>query len=97
MVLQPHNSKLIIKLLQDLQKWFQIHKSINKTSTKLTLRLIKSWYNNYPLPRINDILADCAKGKIWGTIDMTDSFFQTCIHPDNIHESAVSTPLNAFK
>jgi hypothetical protein len=33
--------------------------------------------DNYPLPRIDDILADCGKGKIWGMIDMTDSFFQT--------------------
>jgi hypothetical protein len=53
--------------------------------------------DNYPLPRIDDILADCAKGKIWGTIDMTDSFFQTRIHPDDIHKTAVSTPLGAFE
>ena len=33
--------------------------------------------DSHPLPRIDDILADCAKGKIWGKIDMTNSFFQT--------------------
>jgi len=31
--------------------------------------------DSHPLPHINDILNDCAKGKIWGTIDMTNSFF----------------------
>ena len=34
--------------------------------------------DNHPLPHIDDILADCGKGKIWSTIDMTNSFFQTC-------------------
>ena len=46
---------------------------------------------------MDDIIADCAKGKIWGTIDMTDSFFQTRIHPDDIHKTAVSTPLGAYE
>lgn len=32
--------------------------------------------DSHCLPRIDDILADCAKGKIWGTIDITDSFYQ---------------------
>jgi hypothetical protein len=53
--------------------------------------------DNYPLPRIDDILADCGKGKIWATIDMTDSFFQTRIHPDNIHKTSITTPLGAFE
>ena len=53
--------------------------------------------DNYPLPRIDDILADCGKGKIWSTIDMTDSFFQTRIHPDDIHKTAVTTPLGAYE
>jgi hypothetical protein len=29
----------------------------------------------FPLPRVEDILAGCAKGKIWSMIDFTDSFF----------------------
>lgn len=37
--------------------------------------------DSYPLPRIDNILADCAKGKIWGKIDMTNSFFQTHMDP----------------
>ncbi|KIM78639.1 hypothetical protein PILCRDRAFT_11097 [Piloderma croceum F 1598] len=31
----------------------------------------------FPLPWIDDILADCAKGKIWSKMDITNSFFQT--------------------
>jgi hypothetical protein len=38
--------------------------------------------DNFPLPLIDDILGDCGEGKIWATIDMTDSFFQTRMHPD---------------
>ena len=33
--------------------------------------------DNFALPRVDDILADWAKGKIWATIDIMDSFFQT--------------------
>ncbi|KIJ60970.1 hypothetical protein HYDPIDRAFT_62395, partial [Hydnomerulius pinastri MD-312] len=36
--------------------------------------------DNHPLPHINEILRDCAKGKIFGKIDMTNSFFQTKVH-----------------
>ena len=46
---------------------------------------------------MDNILADCAKGRIWATIDMTDSFFQTRMHPDDIHKTAVSTPLGAYE
>jgi hypothetical protein len=53
--------------------------------------------DNYPLPRIDEILADCGNGKVWSTIDMTDSFFQTRIHPDDIHKTAVTTPLGAYE
>lgn len=53
--------------------------------------------DTYPLPRIDDILHDCAKGKIWGKIDMTNSFFQTRMHPDDIQYTAVITPRGAFE
>ena len=53
--------------------------------------------DNYPLPKIDEILSDCAKGKIWAKLDMTDSFFQTRMHPDDIKYTAVSTPQGAFE
>ena len=51
----------------------------------------------HPLPRIDDILNDCAKGKIWATIDMTNSFFQTRMHPDDVPLTAINTPLGLYE
>jgi hypothetical protein len=51
----------------------------------------------FPLPCIEDILADCAKGKIWSTIDFTDSFFQTRLHPDSVKYTAVTTPVGLYE
>ena len=51
----------------------------------------------HPLPWIDNILSDCAKGKIWATIDMTDSFFQTRMHPEHIPLTAVTTPLGFYE
>ena len=48
--------------------------------------------DSHPLPHIDDILNDCAKGKIWGTIGMTNSFFQMHMHPDHVHLMAVNMP-----
>jgi hypothetical protein len=67
------------------------------------------WVNDYqilnlntildadPLPHVDDILADCAKGKIWSKMDMTNSFFQTCVHPNNVHLTAVTTPFGLYE
>jgi hypothetical protein len=51
----------------------------------------------FPLPRVDDILADCAKGKIWSKMDMTNSFFQTRVHPDDIHLTAMTTPFGLYE
>jgi hypothetical protein len=53
--------------------------------------------DNFCLPRVDDILADCGKGKIWATIDMTDSFFQTRMHNSDIHKTAVTTPFGTYE
>ncbi|KAJ3474978.1 hypothetical protein NLI96_g12135 [Meripilus lineatus] len=53
--------------------------------------------DRHPLPKISDILADCAKGKIWGKLDMTNSFFQTRVHPDDIPYTAVTTPFGLYE
>ena len=49
------------------------------------------------LPHVDDILADCAKGKIWSKLDITNSFFQTLVHPDDIPLTAVTTPFGLYK
>ena len=53
--------------------------------------------DNIPLPRVDDILSDCARGKIFGKMDMTNSFFQTRVHPDDIHLTAVRTPWGLYE
>jgi len=67
------------------------------------------WVNNYcqlnanmiadktPLLHVDDILHHCSKGVIWATIDMINSFFQTRMHPNHIHLTAVSTPFGLFE
>jgi len=76
---------------------------------KANPNVLPCWVNNYhqlnknmvmgshPLPHIDDILNDCAKEKIWATIDMTNSFFQTRMHPDHIPLTAVTTPLGLYE
>ena len=51
----------------------------------------------HPLPHVDDILADCGRGKIWSKIDMTNSFFQTRVHLEDVHLTAVSTPLSLYE
>ena len=53
--------------------------------------------DSYPLLHVDDILADCAKGKIWSKLDMINSFFQTWVHPDDIPLTAVTTPFGLYK
>jgi Reverse transcriptase (RNA-dependent DNA polymerase) len=53
--------------------------------------------DHYPLPRVDSILSDCAKGKIWSKLDMTNSFLQTLVHPDDIHLTAVLTPFGLYE
>ena len=51
----------------------------------------------YPLLHVDDILADCAKGCIWSHLDMMNSFFQTQVHPDDVHLTVVTTPFGLYE
>ena len=53
--------------------------------------------DSFPLPHVDNILADCGKGKIFAKMDMTNSFFQTRVHPDDIHLTAVRTPWGLYE
>ena len=70
-----------------LPRWVNDYRQLNANTVT----------DSFPIPRIDDILADCAKGKIWATIDMTNSFFQTRMHPDDIHLTAVNTPWGLYE
>ena len=49
------------------------------------------------LPCIDNTLADCAKGKIWGKIDVTNLFFQTCVFSEHVKFTATLTPFRLWK
>ena len=70
-----------------LPRWVNDYRQLNENTIT----------DSHPIPRINDILMDCAKGKIWGTIDMMNSFFQMRMHPDHIHLTAVNTPSGLYE
>jgi len=70
-----------------LPRWVNDYRALNTNTVT----------DAHPLPRIDDILADCAKGKIWSKMDMTNSFFQTRVHPDDVHLTAVTTPLGLYE
>lgn len=53
--------------------------------------------DNHPLPLIADILSDCAGHRYYGKIDMTNSFFQTKLHPDAIKYTAFNTLFGLYK
>jgi hypothetical protein len=53
--------------------------------------------DNHPLPLVTDILHDCAGHKFYGKIDMTNSFFQTKMHPDSVKFTAVNTPFGLYE
>src|ERR1700691_4220104 len=70
-----------------LPRWVNDYRELN----------LNTVLDSHPLPHVDDILADCAKGKIWSKMDMTNSFFQTRVHPDDIHLTAVTTPLGLYE
>jgi hypothetical protein len=70
-----------------LPRWVNDYRQLNSNTI----------VDSHPLPRVDDILNDCTKGKIWATIDMTDSFFQTRMHPDDILLTAISTLFGLYK
>jgi hypothetical protein len=70
-----------------LPRWVNDYRKLNKVTVP----------DSYPLPRIDDILADCSKGKIWGKIDMTNSFFQTRVNPEHIKYTATLTPFGLWE
>ena len=53
--------------------------------------------DNHPLPQIEEILHDCVKGEFFAKIDMTNAFFQTKVHPDDVKWLAVHTPWGLYE
>ena len=67
------------------------------------------WVNNYhvlnantildpfPLPQVDDILADCVQATIWSKMDMTNLFFQTLMKLDNAWKTAVTISFGLYE
>jgi hypothetical protein len=53
--------------------------------------------DRFPLPRVEEVLADAAKGSIWSKMDMTNSFFHTRMNPEHVKFTAVSTPFGLYE
>ena len=53
--------------------------------------------DHYPMPKISEILSNCVKGKFFYKIDLKNSYFQTCMHPNDIHKTAVLTPRSLYE
>ena len=70
-----------------LPRWVNDYRALNENTVP----------DHYPLPHIKTILSDCAKGSIWAKIDMTNSFFQTRVHPDDVKFTAVMTPFGLYE
>ena len=54
------------------------HRMLNKSLRK----------DNYPLPRINELLDDLEGAKVYTTLDMKDSYHQVAIHPEDRYKTA---------
>ena len=70
-----------------LPRWVNDYRQLNANTVP----------DSFPLPRIPEILADCGTGKYFATIDMTNSFFQTRMHPDDVKLTAVNTPWGLYE
>ena len=70
-----------------LPRWVNDYRKLNANTVA----------DNHPLPLVNDILRDCAGHQFYGKIDMTNSFFQTKMHPDSIKYTAVNTPFGLYE
>lgn len=86
----PHASPAFIIPKADptvLPQWINDYWQLNKNTVT----------DSHPLPHIDDILDDCTKGNIWCTINMTNSFIQTHMHPDDITLTVVMVPFGLFE
>ncbi|KAG9225881.1 hypothetical protein CCMSSC00406_0006497 [Pleurotus cornucopiae] len=70
-----------------LPRWVNDYRALNENTIA----------DRFPLPRIDEILADCGRGRFWGKLDMTNAFFQTKVHPDDIKYTAVRTPFGLYE
>ncbi|GAA5830263.1 hypothetical protein JCM3770_002640, partial [Rhodotorula araucariae] len=68
-------------------RWVNDYRSINANTVK----------DRTPLPLPDVVLADAARARVWGKIDMTNAFFQTPMLAEDIEKTAIKTPWGLFE
>ena len=58
---------------------------------KLTVR------NNYPLPRIDELMDNLAGAKVFSSLDLTSGYHQLVLHPSDIEKTAFNTPQGKYE
>ena len=53
--------------------------------------------DRYPLPRDSDLFDQLADAKVVSSIDLLYGYWQVLIHPEDIHKTAIRTPLGAYE
>jgi hypothetical protein len=70
-----------------LPRWVNDYRQLNTNTVT----------DSFPIPLVSKILTDIGQGKVFATLDVTNSFFQTRMHPDNVNLTAVNTPWGLYK
>ena len=70
-----------------LPRWVNDYRQLNANTVT----------DSFPIPCVNEILADVACSKVFGQLDMTNSFFQTCMHAEDVPLTAVNTPWGLYE
>jgi len=53
--------------------------------------------DNFPLPRIDDLLYELGKARFFSTLDLASGFWQIRVHGDSQEKTAFSTPFGLFE
>ena len=53
--------------------------------------------DRYPLPRDSDLFDQLAEAKVVSSMDLLYGYWQTLIAPEDIHKTAIRTPLGAYE
>ena len=53
--------------------------------------------DNFPLPRIDDLLDELGKAKFFSTLDLASGFWQIRVHDGSQEKTAFSTPFGLFE
>jgi hypothetical protein len=86
----PHASPAFIIPKKDtsvLPRWVNDYRQLNANTVT----------DSFPIPQVDDVLADAAKGKIWSVLDMTNSFCHTRMEPESILLTVITTPFGLYE